>query len=317
MSMIRLFLLFVTCPDLRTHFHKRGRFAEIVESAWVHSNLDSLRQESKSSSGPLWENVVARITIDDDTGHIMSLEYTKHMTEKDLHRNLPSVRDIRTVLLHFSPVTPTSNWNSCSKRSLHCTETTQQTSQIKRQSWLRTSRSDCGRLCSSPSFCQLWVLMMQRSILGWRRLVMIELLRSAVPLTVCWVEQRRRRALKEDLLEKKPRVVWMTPPWTSQRKQQSQSIKKVSSSTNEHLGGVSLTCEARLVWSVKRLWNRCGVRELKAQFHSGWTPGCQWSSSFADGDAVFKILALHLLTWTLVRFAVSRRCLHDHSHQTL
>ena len=35
----------------------------------------------------------------------MSLEYAKHMTEKDLHRNLPSVRDIRTVLLHFSPVT--------------------------------------------------------------------------------------------------------------------------------------------------------------------------------------------------------------------
>ena len=52
-----------------------------------------------SSSGPLWENVVARITIDDETGHIMSLEYTKHMTEKDVHRNLPSVRDIRTVLL--------------------------------------------------------------------------------------------------------------------------------------------------------------------------------------------------------------------------
>ena len=30
-----------------------------------------------SSSGPLWENVVARVTIDDKTGHIMSLEYTK------------------------------------------------------------------------------------------------------------------------------------------------------------------------------------------------------------------------------------------------
>ena len=29
--------------------------------------------------------------------------------------------------------------------------------------------------------------------------------------------------LKEDLLEKKPRVVWMTPPCTTQRTQQSQS----------------------------------------------------------------------------------------------
>ena len=36
----------------------------------------------------------------------MRLEYTKHMTEKDLHRNLPSVRDIRRVLLHFSLVKP-------------------------------------------------------------------------------------------------------------------------------------------------------------------------------------------------------------------
>ena len=48
----------------------------------------------------------ARITTDDETGHIMSLEYTKHMNEKDLHRNLPSVRDIRTLLLHCSLVTP-------------------------------------------------------------------------------------------------------------------------------------------------------------------------------------------------------------------
>ena len=54
--------------------------------------------------------------------------------------------------------------------------------------------------------------------------------------------------LKEDLLEKKPRVVWMTPPCTTQRTQQSVSIYiKVSSSTNEHLGSVSLACEARLV----------------------------------------------------------------------
>ena len=34
------------------------------------------------------------------------LEYTKHTNEKDLHRNLPSFRDIRTVLLHCSLVTP-------------------------------------------------------------------------------------------------------------------------------------------------------------------------------------------------------------------
>ena len=51
--------------------------------------------------------------------------------------------------------------------------------------------------------------------------------------------------LKEDLLEKKPRVVWMTPPCTTQR---SQKIK-VSSNTDEHPGCVSLACEATLVRS--------------------------------------------------------------------
>ena len=104
----------------------------------MHSNLDSLRQESENLShhvilGPLWENVVARITIDDETGHIISLEYTKHMTEKGLHRILPSVRDIRTVLLHFSPVTPNQQLKQSFQTfaALPVDETTQQTSQIQ------------------------------------------------------------------------------------------------------------------------------------------------------------------------------------------
>ena len=36
----------------------------------------------------------------------MSLEHTRHMNETDLYGNLPAVRDIRTLLLHCSPVTP-------------------------------------------------------------------------------------------------------------------------------------------------------------------------------------------------------------------
>ena len=43
----------------------------------------------------------------------MSLEYTKHTHEKNLHRNLPSVRDILTLLLHCSLMTP----NQPSKQS--------------------------------------------------------------------------------------------------------------------------------------------------------------------------------------------------------
>ena len=81
----------------------------------------------------MWDNVVARVTIDDETGHIMSLENTKHMTEKDLHRQLPSVRDIRTVLLHFSPVTPNQQLKQSfpTFAALPVDETTQQTSQIQ------------------------------------------------------------------------------------------------------------------------------------------------------------------------------------------
>ena len=76
----------------------------LLERTQTWTRFDKRKETclTTSSSGPLWENVVARISIDDKTGHIMSLEYTKHMTEKDLHRILPSVRDIRTVLLHFS-----------------------------------------------------------------------------------------------------------------------------------------------------------------------------------------------------------------------
>ena len=73
---------------------------------WTHFDKRANTHRNLSSLGPLWENVVARITIDDKTGHIMSLEHTRHMNETDLYGNLPAVRDIRTLLLHCSPVTP-------------------------------------------------------------------------------------------------------------------------------------------------------------------------------------------------------------------
>ena len=102
---------------------------------WTRFDKRAKTYRTTSSSGPLWENVVARITIDDETGHIMSLEYTKHMTEKDLHRNLPSVRDIRTVLLHFSPVTPNQQLKQSFQTfaALPVDETTQQTFRFKQQ----------------------------------------------------------------------------------------------------------------------------------------------------------------------------------------
>ena len=55
------------------------------------------------------------------------------MTEKDLHRNLPSVRDIRAVLLHFSPVKRNQQFKQSFQTfgALPVDETTQQISQIQ------------------------------------------------------------------------------------------------------------------------------------------------------------------------------------------
>ena len=63
----------------------------------------------------------------------MSFEYTQHMNEKDVHRNSPSVRDIRTLLLHCSPVTPNQQLKQSFQTfaALLVDETTQQTSQVQ------------------------------------------------------------------------------------------------------------------------------------------------------------------------------------------
>ena len=92
--------------------------------------------------------------------------------------------------------------------------------------------------------------------------------------------------LKEDLLEKKPRVVWMSPPSTTQRRsQQSQSRSRFHQ--------VQLNILVVFLWLLKQDWCeaileqmwvstslcRGGVfSELKEQFHRGRTPGCRWSS---------------------------------------
>ena len=43
--------------------------------SWTGFDKRVRTYRTTSSSGPLWKNVVARITIDDKTGHIMSLEH--------------------------------------------------------------------------------------------------------------------------------------------------------------------------------------------------------------------------------------------------
>ena len=128
--------------------------------------------------------------------------------------------------------------------------------------------------------------------------------------------------LKEDLLEKKPRVVWMTPPCTTQRTQQSQSRSRFHR--------IQMNILVMFLWLVEQDWcetileqmwgstslSRGGAfSELKEQFRSGRTPRCQWGN-LADGTLSSK-------SWYFVcshrrwsDLLCSRRCLHDHPHQT-
>ena len=218
---------------------------------WTRLDKRAKIYRTTSPSGPFWENVVARITIDDETGHIMTLEYTKHMTEKDLHRNSPSVRDIRTVLLHFSPATPNQQLKHSFQTfaALPVDETTQQTSQIQTavqdelsvgserpgvvakdlfkslilsavsldgavvDPWMKATRY--GRVdfaeicCTSDSLLSGAVTSLGGRVVQYSNWNGFDLSAKA-----------GTDKLKEDLLEKKPRVVWMTPPCTTQRSQQ-------------------------------------------------------------------------------------------------
>ena len=63
----------------------------------------------------------------------MSLEHTKHMNEKDVHRNVPSVRDIRTLLLHCSFVSLNQQMKQSFQTfpALAVDETRRQTSQTR------------------------------------------------------------------------------------------------------------------------------------------------------------------------------------------
>ena len=237
----------------------------------------------------------------------MSLEYTKHMTEKDLHR------DSRTVLLHFSPVTP----NQQLKQSFQTfaappvDETTQQTPQTQTavQDELSVGSEPPGVIAKDSNKCLILsaVSLDDAEVDPWMKATRYgrvdfaevcctsdSLLSGAVTSLGGRVVQCSNRngfdlttkagtdKLKEDLLEKKPRVVWMTPPCTTQRSQQSRSRSKFH---RIHMNILVVS-----LWLVKQDWceaileqmSLCrggGVfSELKEQFHSGRTPGCQWGS---------------------------------------
>ena len=297
----------------------------------------------------------------------MSLEYTEHMNEKDLHRNLPSVRDIRTLLLHCSSVTP----NQQLKQSFQTfaappvDETTQQTSQTRTAVQNELSVGpDRSRAIVKVFFKSLILTAVSRDdsvvdpwmqatrygrvdLEGRRKEECKEKRRKGEKEKRRKGEKREERGerreeerqvcctsdsllsgavtslggravqhshwngfdittkagtdkLKEDLLEKKPRVVWMTPPCTTQGAQQSQSRSRFRRiQMNILVVFLWLVkqdwCEAILeqMWGSTSLGRGGAFSELKEQFHSGRTPACQWGN-LADGTLSSKSWYAHI-----------------------
>ena len=107
------------------------------------------------------------------------------MDEKDVHRNLPSVRDMRTLLLHCSLVTPNQQLKQSFQTTRHLTSQT--------QPFLNDELSD-GSDRSGVIVKELFKHLIMSAVSldeavtdPWMQLDMVEsiLLRSAPLLTVC------------------------------------------------------------------------------------------------------------------------------------
>ena len=71
------YFIFMTRSQTSTNTHPQAKTILLKMLSLLGDTQAGTRLDKRaSSSGPLWENVIARITIDDKTGHIMSLEYT-------------------------------------------------------------------------------------------------------------------------------------------------------------------------------------------------------------------------------------------------
>ena len=170
------------------------------------------------------------------------------------------------MLLRFSPVTP----NQQLKQSFqtfaapHVVETTQQTSQIQTalQDELSTGSERPGVIAKDLKSLTLSAVSLDDAVVDhwmkatrYGRVDFAEvcctsdslLSGAATSIGGCAVQYSHWNGfdlttkagsdkLKEDLLEKKPRVVWMTPLCTTQRTQQSPSRSRFHGVQNEHLG---------------------------------------------------------------------------------
>ena len=228
-----------------------------------------------------------------------------HMNEKDLYGSLPSVCDIRTLLLHCSPVTPNQQWKQSFRTFVAppADETRQLTSQTQTvlQDELSEGSDRSGVIATElfKSLISSAVSLDDAVIDPWMQATRYGRSDSWLSGAVTSVGGRaaqyshwsgfdlttkaRTDKLKQDLLEKRPRVVWMTPPCTTQRTQQSQSRSRFHRiQMNILVVFLWLVeqdwCETILeqMWGSTSLGRGGAFSELKEQFHRGRTCGCQW-----------------------------------------
>ena len=93
--------------------------------------------------------------------------------------------------------------------------------------------------------------------------------------------------LKEDLVEKKPRVVLTTPPCTTQRHNNLNQAKfhRIQMNNLVVFSGLRsrlVRDDSEQMWGSTSLDRGGAFSELKEQYHSGRTPVCQWVNSLME-----------------------------------
>ena len=307
---------------------------------WTRFDKRAKTYRTTSSSGLLWENAVARITLDDKAGHIMSLEYTKHMTGKDLHRNTlcahgcvvfdgDSVFCLRNTGARAGPATVWALSTQDNRGPHGRNRSPSPCSQkfFKGCGWVGSLCGSAHPLSPNGRMCALNSLLPPfptNPLSQHRNLPSVRDIRTML-LHVSPVTRNQQLTQSFQTVAAPP-----VDETTQQTSQTQTAVQDELSIGSERPGVTAKDLFKSLIWSavslddavvkaiLEQMWGSTSLSrgglfsELKEQFHSGRAPGCQWGS-LADGMLSSK-------SWFFIcshRRWSSRRCLHDHSDQTL
>ena len=231
-----------------------------------------------------------------------------------MHRNVPSVRDIRTLLLHCSLATPSQQLKQSFQTfaALPGDETEHLTSQSQAvltpvlsegsvgsgviakalfkslilsavslgdaviDPWMEATRH--GRVDAAEVCCYADSLLSGAVASIGGRAVQYSHWNGFDLTTKAGTDK-----LKEVLLERKPRVVWVTPPCTTQRTQQSQSRSKCHR--------IQMNILAVFLWLVKQDWREAILEQM-------------WGSTSHGRGGVFFRVERAVSQWQNTRMSV-------------